>query len=188
MRADKDSGIDCGWEEWRRKWRYTAPSNATECISMYRFRPSLALLAACMLACTACATTTSGAASPTVTLRGHVFGIELAVTPAEHARGLMDRKAMPAGHGMLFVFPDSQPRTFWMKDTLIPLDILFFDDAHRLVAMRADAQPCRADPCSLYPSEVPARYVLELNAGTAAKLGLRNGDVMTISGESSGTQ
>lgn len=88
---------------------------------------------------------------------------------------------MPADHGMLFVFPEAQPLTFWMKDTLIPLDMLFFDDAHRLVAIQANAPPCKADPCQVYPSVVPARYVLELNAGTAAKLGVRKGDVIDFS-------
>lgn len=100
----------------------------------------------------------------------------------------MERTAMPATHGMLFVFPDAQPRTFWMKNTLIPLDMLFFDSNRKLVAIQANAAPCHADPCALYPSGAPARYVLELNAGTAAKLGLHVGDVMGISGVLSGTQ
>ncbi len=100
----------------------------------------------------------------------------------------MDRTSMPADHGMLFMFQDDEPRTFWMKNTLIPLDMLFFDAAHKLVAIQADAQPCRADPCKLYPSNSPVRYVLELNAGIAAKLGLHKGDVITFSNVSSGTQ
>ena len=147
---------------------------------------------AALLACTACAETPSGAPAdtPSVRLRGHVFTVELASTPAEQEHGLMDRTSMPADHGMLFVFPDSEPRTFWMKNTLIPLDMLFFDAAHKLVAIQANAQPCTADPCKLYPSDAPARYVLELNAGTAAKLGLRKGDVITFSNapSPSGTQ
>lgn len=140
------------------------------------------------LACAACATAPASARNPRVTLRGHSFSVEIAATPAEQEHGLMDRTSMPADHGMLFVFADVQPRTFWMKDTLIPLDILFFDDAHRLVTIRADVPPCKADPCPTYPSTAPARYVLELNAGTAAKLGLREGDVITFSDLPSGTQ
>jgi uncharacterized membrane protein (UPF0127 family) len=130
----------------------------------------------------------SPAATPTATIARHHFSIELATTPAAQEHGLMNRTSMPADHGMLFVFADAQPRTFWMKNTLIPLDILFFDAHGRLVAIQADAQPCKADPCSLYPSNEPARYVLELNAGTAAKLGLRKGALMTLSGVPSGTQ
>ena len=125
---------------------------------------------------------------PTVTLGGQRFSVELATTPAAQAHGLMDRISMPAAHGMLFVFPDSAPRTFWMKDTLIPLDILFFDTRRRLVTIQANAQPCKADPCRLYPSNAPARYVLELNAGTAARLGLHNGDAMSFRNVSSDIQ
>ncbi|HEX5961210.1 MAG TPA: DUF192 domain-containing protein [Rhodanobacteraceae bacterium] len=146
-------------------------------------------LFAAALACQACAAAPPApAATPSVTLAGHRFGVEIATTPAQQERGLMFRTAMPADHGMLFVFSDDEPRTFWMKNTLIPLDMLFFDGAHRLVAVQQDAQPCEADPCKLYPSGAPARYVLELNAGTAARLGLRKGDVITFSDLASGTQ
>lgn len=141
---------------------------------------------ATMLACAACATApVSARDTPSVTLHGQRFSVEVATTPAEQAHGLMDRASMPADHGMLFVFPDAQPLTFWMKDTLIPLDMLFFDDTHRLVAVHADALPCKADPCQVYPSVVPARYVLELNAGAAAKLGVRKGDIIDFSNLSS---
>jgi uncharacterized membrane protein (UPF0127 family) len=149
--------------------------------------PGVPLFAA-VLACPACAAQPVTNTAPTVTLEGHAFTVEIATTPAEQQHGLMDRTSMPAGHGMLFVFPDSQPRTFWMKNTLIPLDILFFDADRHLVTIQADAQPCKADPCQLYPSNESARYVLELNAGTAAKLGARKGDVITFSGMPSGTQ
>ncbi|TAN06935.1 MAG: DUF192 domain-containing protein [Rhodanobacteraceae bacterium] len=146
-------------------------------------------LFAALLACQAGAATPATASSPGVTLDGHTFSVEIATTPAEQEHGLMDRTSMPADHGMLFVFPDSEPRTFWMKNTLIPLDMLFFDANRKLVAIQADAQPCKADPCALFPSDTPARYVLELNAGTAARLGARIGDVITFSGmPASGTQ
>jgi len=147
-----------------------------------------AALSVAMLACAARAAPPAAAAGPTATLDGHPFTVEIAATPAEQEHGLMDRTSMPADHGMLFVFPDSQPRTFWMKNTLIPLDMLFFDANRRLVAIQADAQPCKADPCRVYPSNEPARYVLELNAGAAAKLGARKGDLITFSGMASGTQ
>jgi uncharacterized membrane protein (UPF0127 family) len=126
--------------------------------------------------------------APTVVLNGHRFSVEIADTPAQREHGLMDRTSMPGDHGMLFVFPDSEPRTFWMKNTLIPLDILYFDNARRLVSVQEDVPPCRADPCPVYPSIAPARYVLELNAGVAEKLGVRRGDAITFSGLPSGTQ
>ena len=143
---------------------------------------------ATMLACTACAAAPASTRSPGVTLHGHRFSVEIAATPAQRAHGLMDRTSMPADHGMLFVFPQAQPLTFWMKDTLIPLDMLFFDEAHRLVTLQANVPPCKADPCPVYASTAPARYVLELNAGAAEKLDLHTGDVITFSDVPSGTQ
>ncbi|MGH8232981.1 MAG: DUF192 domain-containing protein [Rhodanobacteraceae bacterium] len=141
------------------------------------------------LACAACAATpTASPTAPSVVLHGHRFTVELANTPAEQAHGLMGRTEMPVDHGMLFVFQDSEPRTFWMKDTLIPLDMLFFDDTHRLVTILKDVPPCKADPCPIYPSVKPARYVLELNAGIAAKFEVRKGDLIVFSDLPSGTQ
>lgn len=126
---------------------------------------------------TACASTPSAASdAPSVTLHGHRISVEVAGDDASREHGLMNRTFMPADHGMLFVFPDSQIRTFWMKDTLIPLDMLFFDAQHKAVTVLSDVPPCKADPCPVYPSTQPARYVLELNAGAAAKLGMREGD------------
>ncbi len=94
----------------------------------------------------------------------------------------MMRKALASDHGMVFAFVDENPRGFWMKNTLIPLDILYFDTNHRLVSMQLDALPCKADPCPLYPSSAPARYVLELSAGTARRVGVQLGDELKIEG------
>ena len=122
-------------------------------------------------------------AATTVQLHGQQFTIELATTDAARTQGLMNRTHLAADHGMLFVFAESAPQAFWMKNTLIPLDILYFDDARRLVSMQLNVPPCKADPCAVYPSNAAARYVLELAAGTARRLGLRNGDVLTINGD-----
>ncbi len=131
--------------------------------------------------CAACASAPVGASQTAeVKLHGHRIKVEIAADDASRAHGLMERTSMPAGHGMLFVFPDSQIRTFWMKNTLIPLDMLFFDADRKLVTLHADVPPCKADPCATYPSTARARYVLELNAGTAATLGVREGDIATF--------
>ncbi|WP_049621602.1 DUF192 domain-containing protein [Frateuria defendens] len=122
-------------------------------------------------------------APPTVTLHGHRFTAELATDDASRIRGLMMRAELPADHGMLFIFPDSAPRWFWMKSTLVALDILYFDDTRRLVSMQLDVPPCKADPCASYPSSVPARYVLEVPAGTTQRIGAQTGDVLTVDGE-----
>ncbi|MGF6495120.1 uncharacterized membrane protein (UPF0127 family) [Luteibacter sp. 621] len=138
-----------------------------------------------MLAAALCGATLGAAAAdaPSVTLHGKTYSTEFATDDAQREHGLMDRAHMDADHSMLFIFPSDEPRAFWMKNTLIPLDILYFDQARKLVAMQLNAQPCKADPCAIYPSgNLPARYVLELNAGEAGRLGLNLGDELTVSG------
>ncbi|TCV92178.1 hypothetical protein EC912_108173 [Luteibacter rhizovicinus] len=123
------------------------------------------------------------ATTPSVTLHGATFSTEFATDDATRELGLMNRKELAAGHSMLFVFPDDEPRSFWMKNTLIPLDILYFGKDRKLVSMQLNVPPCKADPCATYPSDGMARYVLELPAGTAARLGLKIGEPLTIDGD-----
>ena len=131
-----------------------------------------------------CAKATSPGHKPvTVLLHGQRFSAELATDDAQRQRGLMMRQSLPADHGMLFVFPRTEPQAFWMKNTLIPLDMLYFDAARRLVSMQLNVPPCQADPCPVYPSEGPARYVLELSGGTARRIGVQPGDELKIEGE-----
>jgi uncharacterized membrane protein (UPF0127 family) len=99
----------------------------------------------------------------------HRFTVELAQTSAERARGLMFRERMPADHGMLFDFVTERPVSFWMKNTPLPLDMLFIDAQGVVVRIVADAVPFSEVPI---PSGRPVRAVLELNAGTAARLGI----------------
>ena len=102
--------------------------------------------------------------------------VEIADDDAERAQGLMFRDSMPEGRGMLFIHDTEEPQAYWMKNTRIPLDILYFDSARRLVAQQRDVPACTlGDACPPYPSNAPARYVLELNAGEAARLKLENG-------------
>lgn len=121
-----------------------------------------------------------GTATPQVEINGHRFDVEIAADPVAQAHGLMFREHLAPGHGMLFVFPDSQPRAFWMKNTKIPLDMLFFDAERKLVSVQRQVPPCRIDPCQTYPSEGPARYVLELNGGASDTLNLKPGDELRI--------
>lgn len=120
------------------------------------------------------------AAGPSVKLHGHRFSIEIAADDASRDHGLMDRTSMPADHGMLFVFDEPGMLTFWMKNTLIPLDMLFFDEDYRLINMHQRVPPCRQDPCPVYGSTKPAQYVLELNGGEASKIGVKPGDKLTV--------
>lgn len=136
-----------------------------------------------LLAVVGCASAAPRPSSPAVALHGHRFTTEFATDDASREHGLMMRTELPADHSMLFVFPDTQPRWFWMKDTLVPLDILYFDAARKLVSMQLDVPPCKADPCPSYPSDAPARYVLELPAGTARRIGVQTGDELTVEGD-----
>lgn len=123
----------------------------------------------------------AGASQPWVELGGQRYQVELAKDDAERARGLMFRDAMEADHGMLFIHDAQEPQSYWMKNTKIPLDILYFDNDRKLVSQQRDVPPCSAgDACPPYPSNAPARYVLELNAGQAEKLKLQDGAVMTF--------
>jgi uncharacterized protein len=116
-----------------------------------------------------------------VELAGKRYTVELAANDAQRERGLMFRQRMDSDRGMLFVHEREEPLAYWMKNTLIPLDILFFDSQRRLVAQQRDVPPCTlGDACPPYPSDAPARYVLELNAGQAAKLQLQNGAMLRI--------
>ena len=119
-------------------------------------------------------------AIPTVELKGQRYKIEIAEDDASRAHGLMDRTHMDDDRGMLFVFPDDAPRAFWMKNTKIPLDMLYFDADRKLVSVQHNVPPCVADPCPAYSSGAPARYVLELNAGQAEKLGVSSGDELIV--------
>ena len=119
--------------------------------------------------------------TPWVELGGERFEVEVADDDAERARGLMFRDALAPGHGMLFIHDRQEPQAYWMKNTKIPLDILYFDNELRLVGQQRNVPPCSAgDRCPPYPSHRPARYVLELNAGQAARLGLESGATLTL--------
>ena len=116
-----------------------------------------------------------------VELGGQRYKVEIADDDAERARGLMYRDAMDAGRGMLFIHDAEEPQAYWMKNTKIALDILYFDNGRKLVSQQRDVPPCSlGDRCPSYPSNAPARYVLELNAGEAARLKLQDGAELTL--------
>lgn len=120
------------------------------------------------------------AQEPYVVLKGERFTVDLADTVEKQALGLMFREQMDESHGMLFLFPYEGMRSFWMKNTRIPLDIFYFDGDLKLVSVAENALPCKTRSCPSYPSKGPARYVLELNAGKAAELGVEPGDTLEL--------
>lgn len=103
----------------------------------------------------------------------HTFDVEIAITDDQRARGLMYRRKMPAQHGMLFLFDTNQVVTMWMKNTFIPLDILFIDKNGLIMHMAKSTVP---ESLAHISSKVPVISVLELNAGTADRLNIQLGD------------
>jgi uncharacterized protein len=104
------------------------------------------------------------------------FQAEVAQTEEERRRGLMYRRRLPADQGMLFIQPPGRAE-FWMKNTLIPLDLLYFDADGTLVQIVPRAAPCKQRDCPTYPSQSAAvRYIFEINGGEAARRQIRLGD------------
>ena len=118
--------------------------------------------------------------------------VEVAATPAERARGLMGRRRLLPGHGMLFVFPQPDRSRFWMKDTRIPLDIIWVSAEQRVVHLAEGVLPCpstslggagspgRAESCPTVEPPLPALYVIEAEAGFARRAGVTVGSPVTL--------
>jgi uncharacterized membrane protein (UPF0127 family) len=102
-----------------------------------------------------------------------VFAIELAVTDEERAKGLMFRKELPEGRGMLFDFKREQPVSMWMQNTYVSLDMIFIRDDGRIARIAENTEVLSE---RIIPSGAPVRAVLEVVAGTAKKLGIATGD------------
>ncbi|MEM7172895.1 MAG: DUF192 domain-containing protein [Pseudomonadota bacterium] len=103
----------------------------------------------------------------------HDFDVELAITGQQHAQGLMFRKRMAGDAGMLFIYPNLSERSMWMKNTLIPLDMLFMNGEGQILHIAERTVP---GSLKVVSSRYPVRAVLELNGGTVARLGLAVGD------------
>ena len=110
--------------------------------------------------------------------------LELAISDQERERGLMYRDLLAANSGMLFLFAGDEAWPFWMKNTFIPLDLVWLDPAGTVVDVRAAVQPCRSDPCPSYRPVAKARAVLEVNAGFASAHGITRGSVLRCEGVS----
>lgn len=102
--------------------------------------------------------------------------VEVADDAAERTRGLMFRPQLAAGHGMIFVFAKAEPQTFWMKNTLISLDMIFIGDDSRVVGLVENAEPLSEKPVGV---AVPARYVVEVPGGFAREVGIVAGSLVT---------
>ena len=112
------------------------------------------------------------------------FTLEVAKDDVSRTRGLMRRDSMPADHGMIFVFPDSEPRSFWMKNTRIPLDILYLDETGRIVSIHT----MKPYDTTGVPSAGPAKYAIELNAGVAQEIGAQPGQLLDVPADARDTK
>lgn len=108
------------------------------------------------------------------------FDVEIADTAVKKAVGLMNRTALRERGGMLFIFDQEGMQGFWMKNTLIPLDMIFISTEKKIVHIERLAQPCKVLDCQIYSSEKPAKYVVEINGGLADKLGIKEGQKVEI--------
>lgn len=115
-----------------------------------------------------------------VCINENCFTVEIAVTPAEHSRGLMYRTALGAGSGMLFTFPYEGRHGFWMKNTIIPLDIIWIGADRKVIDIKKNAPPCKTSECPSYGPGGDAAYVLEINGGLSENMGFKKGDEVTI--------
>lgn len=107
------------------------------------------------------------------------FSIEIADTPEERQLGLMYRKQLPEWSGMLFIFEQPGQYKFWMKNTLIPLDMIWIDNQNTIIDIK-QATPCVTNPCPTYGPDQFSSYVLELNSGISEKYGIKIGDSVKI--------
>jgi uncharacterized protein len=151
--------------------------------------------AACALAAWACGAAPGSRATPAPTPTpvsgpravmpsGAVYALELAVDPENQEQGLMFRENLPARTGMLFVFPEVAPHHFWMKNTMIPLDVIWMDESGKVLFVSARTPPCKADPCPTYGPDTPVRQVLEIAGGMAEREGVKVGATVKIEGVS----
>lgn len=120
------------------------------------------------------------AGEPWVEVGGQRYYVEIADDDGERARGLMFRDELGADEGMLFVWREPAPRSFWMLNTRIPLDIVYIGPGLEIVGWSLDTPPCRTRRCPGYPSGAPAQYVLEVNAGEMERLGVEIGDPVRV--------
>ncbi|HEV8718674.1 MAG TPA: DUF192 domain-containing protein [Candidatus Binatia bacterium] len=126
----------------------------------------------------------ASAATPQVVIhpqKGEIIrvSVEIADTPQKRSFGLMYRRDLPESHGMLFLFPREELLSFWMKNTPLPLDIIFINVDHTIVSIAQDTTPFSEKPL---PSGSPAKFVLEVNGGFCRRHGVTVGDRVEFTG------
>lgn len=111
-----------------------------------------------------------------VCFKNNCFNVELAITNEEQMRGLMFRKSLGQKRGLLFIFDVEGEYSFWMKNTLIPLDIIWINENKEVVFISENTQPCKEDSCPTVSPNQKAKYVLEINGRTSKEIDLKVGE------------
>ena len=155
------------WKYSKRKFKQPPPINFMKWFTVLMFLSSIAFFIELP-------SSDTGAAATSITVGNHTYSVEIANTYEERSTGLMHRASLPEGHGMLFMFPGEDYHSFWMKDTLIPLDIIFVSSDFRVVDV-ASLEPCAAT-CEPYAPKEKSMFVLEVNKGS----GIKNGETALI--------
>lgn len=106
--------------------------------------------------------------------------VEIVDSPTERERGFMYRTSLEENYGMFFIFQEEAPRKFWMRNTKIPLDMIFVDKELNIIGIVEGAKPCKKDPCPTYGPDQPAQYVLEVNKGFIDEHGITVGDMIEL--------
>lgn len=125
---------------------------------------------------------TSCTMGPTVTFveQDKTISVEVADTPLKQMKGLMFRDKLDADAGMLFIFRSEKPRSFWMKNTTIPLDLIFLSANGTIIDIKENFEPCETLVCPSYRSQAPAQHVVEVNAGFASENDIQVGHKVVI--------
>ncbi len=113
---------------------------------------------------------------PKICFENKCFNVEIADTPEKRRTGLMNRESLAIDSGMLFTFEKEGIYNSWMKNTLIPLDIIWFNKDNEIIFIKENAQPCKTEQCETFGPEKKAKYILEINGGLAEKTGVEIGD------------
>lgn len=115
-----------------------------------------------------------------VCFKDNCFNVDISITLEERSRGLMFKESLDINQGMLFIFDKNDIHSFWMKNTLISLDIIWINEEKEIVFIKEMASPCEEKFCTTINPLVLARYALEINGGLSRKIGLQIGDKISI--------
>jgi len=115
-----------------------------------------------------------------VCFKNSCFHVQIAESENERSHGLMFKDSLPANQGMLFIFEQEEFHPFWMKNMSIPLDIIWLNNNKEAVFINANTPPCKDEPCQVINPDTEAKYVLEINAGLAERIGLKLGDKLNF--------